>query len=220
MGADAVRASRHPNAEAEAAAQLLESGGVLVPDLTTIQDGRVSVVRGTLDEAGLVVPEEHRELPGMFMPGFAGTLVLSPKTAQKLGLDNLVYVGSVLATSRGLYPWEISAARDLLWAESPLAWPASAPPAWGEAGVLAAIGVLVALGVTGTVISVLLARTQQSADLATLHALGAPRRFLRRVVASQAAVIFGLGVPVGLLAGLGLGAFWIAWSRHLAVGGA
>ncbi|WP_433218897.1 FtsX-like permease family protein [Microtetraspora malaysiensis] len=51
-----------------------------------------------------------------------------------------------------------------------------------------------------------LAAADSRGDMETLSALGARPRTRRAVVAGQAALIAGLGVPVGLLAGLGLAA--------------
>ncbi|WP_433415735.1 FtsX-like permease family protein [Microtetraspora malaysiensis] len=63
---------------------------------------------------------------------------------------------------------------------------------------------LIALGATFSATA--LAAADSRGDMETLSALGARPRTRRAVVAGQAAFIAGLGVPVGLLAGLGLAA--------------
>ncbi|WP_066942826.1 ABC transporter permease [Microtetraspora fusca] len=63
---------------------------------------------------------------------------------------------------------------------------------------------LIALGATFSATA--LAAADARRDMETLSALGARPRTRRAVVAGQAAFIAGLGVPVGLLAGLGLAA--------------
>lgn len=96
---------------------------------------------------------------------------------------------------------------------------AQLPHPWGTTATLLPLGLLAILAVAAVAISLLLARTQSVRDMATMHAVGATSSFLRRFTLIQAAVVLLAGLPLGMLAGLGLGFYQIAWNRRTGVGG-
>lgn len=79
---------------------------------------------------------------------------------------------------------------------------------------------LVLLAILATVICLALSRTQALREFATMRAVGAAPGFLRRLGLAQAGAILVVGVPAGMVAGLALGAYRIAWNRRTSVGGA
>lgn len=79
---------------------------------------------------------------------------------------------------------------------------------------------LMLLAIAATVISLLLARIQIIRDLATMHAVGASPGFLRRFTLAQAAIMLAAGTPTGMVTGLALGIFHVAWYRHIGYDGA
>lgn len=206
----AMRATGRP--DAEAAAQMLDAGGVLVTDATWVADEQVTVVTSVRTDHE-EIPVASTRLPGMQVPGFGAPLVLSPKAAEKLGLPGYIYLGEIVKLDRlvsgdTLHGWLRDAA--------PLVSPEGPQPGfpWRDPTGLALLLALMTLAVVATMISVQLARTQAENDLATMHAVGATPSFLRRYVTGQAAVVLLLGVPAGLLAGLGLGTYVTAWLRR------
>lgn len=84
----------------------------------------------------------------------------------------------------------------------------------------APILLLALVAVLATAVAVLLSATQGRRDAATMHAVGADRRLLVRLGLAKAGVILAVGVPAGVAAGLGLGAYQVAWSRRLEASGA
>jgi len=59
-----------------------------------------------------------------------------------------------------------------------------------------------------------LAATDSRPDLATLSAVGAQGRTRRRIVAAQAGIVVGLGMVLGVLSGLPIGALFVLYERH------
>lgn len=219
MDGAAMRATGRP--DADEAARVLDAGGVIVNDATRVANGQVDVVTSR-HESTHDTPLRTTRLPGRYVQGFGAPLVVSPKAAQTLGMTNYIYIGEVVELSRPLRPWESSAAARLVQDEAPLAWPGTHPRATPAGGLttLIMIGILLSIAVLATTISVLLARTQAESDLATMHAVGATRTFLRRYMTSGAGVLLGCGAPLGALAGVVLGFYLVAWNRLLGVNGA
>lgn len=89
----------------------------------------------------------------------------------------------------------------------------------GDNMALVPIGLLALLALMATLVSLLLARTQAQRDMATMVAVGAPPRFLRRYGLTQAAVILLAGAPVGVVSGVALGWLHVAWNRRIGVDG-
>ena len=221
MGGAALRASGFPSS-AKAAA-VLDEGGVVVNNAAFI--GENGMVRVAISDQ--VLPDEKNaqrivELPGAFVRGLAPMLSVSPATAKSLGVPKLEYLGEIVTTSSELSPAQLDNARQLVEQHTTLVWfgqPLFRYP-WGGVLQLVIIGLLVILAVAATTISLLLARTQSVRDLTTMHAVGAAPRFLRRVALTQAAVVIGAGLPLGLIAGITLGTYQIAWNRAAQIGGA
>ncbi|MEQ4301939.1 ABC transporter permease [Plantactinospora sp. B6F1] len=217
-GAETIRAvtGREPTA-AEVAA--LRDGAAVLFNDTLAVDGRATVAIG--ESAPVTVPvvvavsgEYFRDLPAM---------VLAEETAQRLGLT--VTPGRLLVdTTRTPRPDEVAAATTVLLraqlAAIPLpAAPIVVEPARPQRGptetrtmfwVLAAVSAVVTVVATGVAVGLTGAELRD--DLATMTAVGAGPRVRRRIVAAQAAVVAGLGAPLGLLAGLGPAAGYVAFN--------
>ncbi len=221
LAGDALRASGL--AGAEQAAAVLDRGGVVVNNAALLADDgtvRVAISREPLPQEAEA--ERIVTLPGAFIRGFAPPLALSPDTARMLGVTELEYVGEYVVTAVGLSQPELTRAHALLNEHTTLVvigQSGSAYP-WGSMGMLVPVVLLVAVAVAATTISVALARTQVLRDFATMHAVGATPRVLRRFTVIQAAVALAAGVPLGMLSGLALGAYLIAWNRRFGLDGA
>jgi putative ABC transport system permease protein len=218
---DALRASGLDGAEA--AAQVLDAGGVVVRNAAQLSGN--GTVR--LAIAADPLPDEQNadrfvELPGAFLRGFTPVAAVSPETARDLGFPGLRYIGEYLVTSRPLSHAEVALAKRLIQERSPLAAVATRylPYPWGDSWALAPIVLLAALAVAATAISLALAKTQSRRDMATMHAVGATGAFLRRFTAAQAGAVLAAGAPLGVAAGIALGAYQVAWNRRTGVGGA
>lgn len=211
---DAVRASGLPGADA--AADVLAAGGVIVHDSTRVsRDGQTRVLIGD----SMVVGEDEATasitLPGAFLRGFAAPLAVSPETAAGLGVTALDEVGAYVVTERPLTAGELDRARELVTAHTSLvrvATPQDVEP-WGRDEALLPLFVLAGLAVAATAVSLLLARTQARRDAVTMYAVGATPSFLRRVALAQGSLILVLGVPAGVAAGLTCGTYLVAWIR-------
>jgi putative ABC transport system permease protein len=221
MDGDAMRASGLPGAD-EAAA-VLDRGGAVVHNAAMLaEDGTVRV---TVSQKMLPTEAEADRivtLPGAFVRGFAPPLTVSPATAWMLGVTELEYVGEYVTTSTELTARDMARALDLIDAHTTLVWVVRPhlPYPWGDMVALIPIVLLAAVPVAATAISLALARTQAVRDHATMHAVGATPRFLRRFMVVQAAVVLATGVPLGVLAGIALGVYQIAWNRRAGVDGA
>ncbi|MFL1376500.1 FtsX-like permease family protein [Nocardiopsis protaetiae] len=218
---DALRASGLPGAEE--AARVLDSGGVVVNSAAVLSaDGTVRVALSsealpTEDTAERVV-----ELPGAFLRGFAAESSLSPETARELGITGLEYIAEYPVLSRELTHAELDRAREIVQGHTTLvrmAEPRHRYP-WGYTQSLVPIALLAVLAVAAAAISLLLARTQSRRDFATMNAVGAAPRFLRRFAFTQAALVLAAGLPLGLVSGIALGAYRISWNRSVQVDGA
>ncbi|HWJ85831.1 MAG TPA: FtsX-like permease family protein [Cellulomonas sp.] len=189
---------------ADEAAAALASGEVLVPAQAVWPDGT----------AHLAVLDENREVgdaPPVVLPALAsGTLggqfdlVLPPGVAQQLGLEPTL-LGLVVATP------DVPTKADEQHARAVLGQAASVYVERGAQEkpsmvlwILVVAAAVVGLGATG--LAMALAAAEFRPDLATLAAVGASPRTRRRVAAAQAAVIVLLGVGLGVLTGLVLGA--------------
>lgn len=200
----------HPGAAR--AASVLDAGGVLARDATVVVDGMVTVEVWRGEHLVATV-----KLPGAFSPGIDPPLVLSPEAATTLGDPPQRYLGSIVELSRPLSDDEQRAAASLLEERAPLAWPrvsASETIPLREAALMGGV----ALALAATAVATALARAQASADLATMHAVGADRGFLGRYLAAQVGLIVALGAPLGLVGGVALGGYAVAMAR-IASGG-
>lgn len=219
MDAGALRSSGRPGAEAAAA--VLEAGGAVVNNAAMLSpEGTVRVARSTDPLPDESNAKDTVVVPGAFLKGFASYLTVSPETAARLGIESPEYVGEYVVAAEGTGPAELARARELMMADNNLLMVGlpQLPYPWGEQAMLLPIAMLAALAVAAAAISILLARTQTVRDAATMHAVGATPKFLRRFTLVQACVVLGAGVPLGALAGLGLGWYLIAWQRRSARG--
>lgn len=215
MDADALRSSGRPGAEA--AAKVLEAGGAVVNNAAMLSEqGTVRIASSTDRFPDTKNAQNITVVPGAFMRGFAPYLTISPETAASLSIETPEYVGEFVVAADGTTPGGLAQASALIRADNNLVKVGreSFPYPWGEMGMLIPLALLAALAVAAATISILLARTQSVRDAATMHAVGATPRFLRRFTLIQACVVLGAGVPLGALTGLGLGAFLIAWNRR------
>jgi len=221
MDGAAMRASGLPGAD-EAAA-VLDRGGAVVHNAAMLgEDGTVRVAVSqkmlpTEAEADRIVT-----LPGAFVRGFAPPLTVSPATARMLGVTELDYVGEYVVTSRELSARDLDRAKEVINSTTTLVRVVTPylPYPWGDMVALIPIVLLAAVPVAATAISLALARTQAVRDHATMHAVGATPRFLRRFMVVQAGVVLAAGAPLGALAGLALGAYRVAWNRRTGIDGA
>ena len=228
MDGPALQAMRLPGADA--AAQVLDSGGVLVSDASLIDDdGRVRLARIPREKIDTLEIDPHDEvkLPAKFVRGIGTGLVMSPSTARGLGLDHIVLAGVLADTSKPLDEATLERLRDervggLVW----VSLPDSADPLEGNRGPeerAATWGPPVLLGVlsvAAAAIAVLLSATQGRRDAITAYAVGASRGVLVRIGIAKAAVILLFGVPLGLGTGLAVSAYHVAWKRRIASSGA
>lgn len=221
MSPDAMRATRLPGAEQ--AARVLERGGVVVGN-AALQDGdgriRVAVSAEFLPteaDADRVVI-----LPGAFVRGLGGPLVTTPETAAGLGVDDVDYLGEILVTTTPLSFAEVVRVRAYLEKRSPLFFVGlpDDPSPVGNVTQFAPILLLALVAVASTAVAVLLSATQGRRDVETMHAVGADRGLLRRLGLARAGLILAVGTPAGIVAGLALGAYQVAWNRRLEASGA
>lgn len=218
---DALRASGLPGARE--AARVLDAGGVVVNNAAVLsENGTVRVALSAEPLPDEDTAERVVELPGAFLRGFAPRAALSPDTARELEITGLAYIAEYPVLSRELTHAELDRAREIVEGHTALvrmAEPVHRHP-WGYTEELVPIALLAALAVAAAAISLLLARTQSRRDFATMNAVGATPRFLRRFAFTQAVLVLAAGLPTGLAAGIALGAYRVAWNRSVAVHGA
>lgn len=220
MDGNAMRLSGFPNADE--AAQVLDAGGVVVGDAGTIDAG--GMVRVAISPNPAIANESqatHIEKRKAIYVRGAYPLVMSPATAQALGIKQLQYLGEYLDFAGGNSPITVKKASAYAIENLPLASTSTDGNRlpWGDNMALVPIGLLALLALMATLVSLLLARTQAQRDMATMVAVGAPPRFLRRYGLTQAAVILLAGAPVGVVSGVALGWLHVAWNRRIGVDG-
>ena len=225
MSGDALRATRLPGAE-EAAA-VLERGGAVVGNAALLDADGDGGYRIRLAVGHEFLPTEADAervvtVPGAFVRGLGGPLIVAPEKAEALGVDAVDYLGEVLVASSPLSWREALDLRAFVEERSPLPFVGlpDDPDPLGGVYYWAPILLLALVAVLATAVAVLLSATQGRRDAATMHAVGADRRLLVRLGLAKAGVILAVGVPAGVAAGLGLGAYQVAWSRRLEASGA
>lgn len=225
MDAPALRASGIPGTEE--AAEVLDLGGVVVnnaaylSDAGTVRVGVSDTIVTQLDESDAEFTDVV-ELPGAFVRGLWTPLVMTPQTARGLGITGIQYVGEYALTPP-LTDEQVARAQEMTLRHTTLT--SVSPPApthaWGASiEDMIPVVALVLLAILATVICLALSRTQALREFATMRAVGAAPGFLRRLGLAQAGAILVVGVPAGMVAGLALGAYRIAWNRRTSVGGA
>lgn len=225
LSGDAMRATRLPGAE-EAAA-VLDRGGAVVGNAALLDADGDGGYRIRLAVGHEFLPTEADAervvtVPGAFVRGLGGPLIVAPEKAEALGVDAVDYLGEVLVASSPLSWREALDLRAFVEERSPLPFVGlpDDPDPLGGVYYWAPILLLALVAVLATAVAVLLSATQGRRDAATMHAVGADRRLLVRLGLAKAGVILAVGVPAGVAAGLGLGAYQVAWSRRLEASGA
>ena len=218
MSPAALRSSGLPGAEA--AADVLAAGGVVVNAAYAISaDDQVHVGVGGRDPMTAELdPETEVWLPGAYLPHFGGSLTMTPETAAALGLELPRMVGEYWQTDRPVGPVAEQIDQNRLrdwWSLIFL----TANHRYGDPTTVGQLGLLIAIAVGATVISLALARNQIAADLSTMAAAGATPGFVRRFGLLQSGVLLAAGVPVGAALGIAIGSYWVAWQRQLSVTG-
>jgi putative ABC transport system permease protein len=217
-GPETIRAVTGRAATGAELAALRDGGAVAFND-TMVADGQVTLGVGAdhRDRIPAVVAsrgEYFVNLPGM---------LISDDTARRLGLT--VTPGPLLVdTTRAPRPDELAAATTVLLRAQLDASPIPPAPTSVEAAgveraivetdtmfyLLAAVSAVVT--VVASVVAVGLAASELRGDLSTMAAVGATPGVRRRIAAAQAAVVVGLGTPLGLLAGIGPAAGYVAYN--------
>jgi putative ABC transport system permease protein len=197
--------------------EVLDHGGVLVPNPSLITDGRATVAVYRTDDQGAPTDLTSVTLPAAYLAPQSNTgmpeyvdLVMTPATARDHDLP-LVEDGGVLMADAGDPPLTKEAESRLT---ETLAGVSPSIAVYTERGFvddaslallgLAGVGGLAVL--IGTLTATGLALADSRPDLATLAAVGARPR-TRRVMASAQALLIGLlgaltGVAVGLVPGI------------------
>ena len=207
MDGKAMRASGFP--WAEKAAQVLDSGGAVVHDATSVgDDGTVRLSNGAV-------------VSGIAVPDLGATMVVSPHTAAALGLtgpDAPVYTGVMVELTRPLSADEEDRVKQVVLGHNSLVTPGTRYELslWGGPVEKVTLGALGLLALVTLAVALVLARTQQRREQATMHAVGASPRFLRAVTAAQAAVMLMVALPLGTAVGWGTSAYLVAWNRYTA----
>jgi len=231
MSGDAMRLSGFANADK--AADMLDQGGVVVGNAATLRkDGTVDleISHSAHNPDGSSAPDVvtgSASRPGVWVDGFF-PLAMSKETAQSLGLTAFRYVGDMVQFTDAPGWSTLDKLRSIIDDRLPLVNGTSQSYrySWGTgdpSSMLAELlpfALLMLLAIAATVISLLLARIQIIRDLATMHAVGASPGFLRRFTLAQAAIMLAAGTPTGMVTGLALGIFHVAWYRHIGYDGA
>ena len=211
--------------EATPGEQALLAGGGAIAFHPHLADGDtvtllVDKKRFALDGVVVPVDRDYHVLPGV---------VVTPATAQRLKLRGEP-AGIVFDTTRAPTNAELDAANAIILRPQAHAAPGTIgspvalavveppPPAAGPRTetmfyVLAALSV--AVGLLAAAAAVSLATSEGRDDLATMVAVGVTPRIRRWMTAAQAAVIVGLGAPLGLAVGTVPAAGLIAYSTGL-----
>ncbi|WP_341360905.1 ABC transporter permease [Georgenia sp. M64] len=205
---------------AEEAADALAEGKILVTDPDYIDDdGNALVGTSSYDPStGQESEPVLTEFPGEYVPWTNHTyqVILTPQAAEELGLEPVV-VGMVAVPEEPADAGDVAAANAAVaTAVDDVTVRAELPQERATAVVLLAlVGAAALVGLAATWVSVGLAAADSRPDLATLAAVGAASRTRKRIVGAQAAVISLVGVPLGVLTGLALGAVFVTWQANV-----
>jgi len=203
---------------------LLAGGGAIAFHPSLANGGTVTLLvdkqRIPLDAVVVPVDRDYSALPGV---------IVTPATAQRLGL-RAEPAGVVFDTTRAPTSADLDAANAIVLRPqahaaagtvgAPIALDVAKPPP-PAAGprtetmfyVLAVLSAAVSLLAAAAAVS--LATSESRDDLATMVAVGVTPRVRRWMTAAQAAVIVGLGAPLGLAVGIVPAAGLIAYSTSL-----
>ncbi|MFI5492380.1 FtsX-like permease family protein [Actinoplanes sp. NPDC051859] len=205
-------------------------------ELETLRNGGVIAFNDTL------VTGEHLELAGdagkrVVLPAIVARrgsyytdlpgLLMAAETAQRLGFTTSRQ-GILVDTTRPPTEAELFQAQSLLLQHqlrkadtsgTPIVLttytgaPASLARTSAMFYVLVAVSAVVTM--TASLVAVGLSSAEMRGDLWTMRAVGATSRVSRRIGAAQAALIVGVGAPLGLLAGIGPAAGYVAYNVTL-----
>lgn len=213
--------------------ELMTGRAATADEARALRDGRAIVFNDTLERDGRVVLRRQdnamaSDLPavvvvrGRYYTDLPGVLV-SVETAARLGIESqaghtvvdtvrMPRIREVEAATTVLLRAQIDAANppgDLILLRVADDGRAAAKDTSTMFYVLGVVSLLVTA--VASLVAVGLAGSELRADLATMVAVGATPRTRRRMSAAQAGVVVGLGAPLGLLAGLGPAAGYVAY---------
>ncbi|WP_019870020.1 FtsX-like permease family protein [Salinispora oceanensis] len=224
--------------------RLVTGRAATTAEVAALDQGDAVVFNDALAESGQVTLLSHGSAPGSAAPTSAAAtslpavvaaqqeyfaklpgLVVSPATAQRLGLDTQPRQ-VVIDSSRTPSDAELARANAVLL-QAQLAAGRSHSPATVAAAelgsdtrrsttmfyLLAGVSVLVTL--VASTVAVGLAATELRPDLATMAAVGATGRTRRRIAAAQAGFIVGAGTLLGLISGIGPAAAYVGFNVEL-----
>ncbi|MCL2424511.1 MAG: hypothetical protein FWD11_11585, partial [Micrococcales bacterium] len=222
MSGDAMRASGLPGSDE--AATVLDAGGVVVNNAVMMSErGTVQVNVVRLGEVDETVEPQVVELPGAFVRELGPSITVSPAVADSFGAL-YEYSGEYVVTDT-LSASQVARAKEILQARGGLVVVGTTDlgPPWGLLGPtrfaaisnLGTIGLLVAIGIVATVVSLVFARVHTRREAATLHAVGADQSMLRRFAMAQGVAILAVGVPLGLVVGMSMGVYQDVWFRSV-----
>lgn len=193
------------------AAGVLARGGAVIDASALWPDGTAHLVRGgpEVDEVTAVVPAHGTT---WFVAAYS--TVLSPESADALGLGSVV-VGGLITTTTELDQEDVDRLNALVREVSTgLTLSADRPRAEGPSIALVLVGVATLVALIAVGLAVGLAGADTRPDMATLAAVGAPPRVRRRIAAAQAGVIAGIGGVLGTLTGIPIGLVLSLWGRE------
>lgn len=210
-------------ADVRTASEALADGNAVVADPHLLDNGHLSIELREYDPyyatparpndrvgggAGDAAPDDTVSVPGVVVPGLAGTgaldgAALSPETAAALDLES-TYRGTVFLLDSPVSTAAAAATATSLWPVSSPYASVETPAVDGERALAVAVPIALSWMLTlGTVLLVvMLAATESRRDMSTITAAGAAPGLLRRFTATQAGVIALAGTVVGVGVGL------------------
>ncbi|MFX0592552.1 FtsX-like permease family protein [Melissospora conviva] len=215
--------------------RLVTGRAATTPELAALDRGDAVVFNDTLAANGRVILSS-KDQPPTSLPAVVAArrdyftklpgLVISPATAQRLGLEIRPRL-MVVDTTRVPNRTELASADAvLLQAQLRAANPPGSPVTVKAVAadkptrevttmfyLLVAVSVLVTL--VASTVAVGLAATELRQDLTTMAAVGATPQIRRRIAAVQALVIVGAGAVLGLISGIGPAAAYVGYSVEL-----
>jgi putative ABC transport system permease protein len=199
-GDEALNAAAGGGAYDDTARRALAAGQIVVFNPALVrQDGRVALHRyGERGSRTVLLPAHlaRRAVTYTAMPS-----ALVPRSVQRERHWKLAAYRVLVDYDRRATPDQVAAAIDAADQRGVTAYDDSAPDPPANGVMLAIAGIAGFVTLVGVAISVALSAAEGRADLATLAAVGAAPRRRRALAASQALVIAGLGVVVGIAFG-------------------
>jgi len=211
-GDDALNAIAGGGAYDDAARRALSSGEIVVFDRALLRpNGRVVLHRLLGDGPRALRLPAHLAQRSVAYSALPSALV--PRSVVRERRLKLAAYRTVVDYDRSATPDQVAAAIDAADQRGVTAYNDAAPNPPANGLMLAIAGIAGFVTLVGVAISVALSAAEGRADLATLAAVGAAPRRRRALAASQALVIAGLGVVVGV----GFGGF-VAYTARATTG--